>query len=76
MRQARSTITPTGRERVFGEDEILVSKTDVASKITYANIVGFHSSRRVPDRAKIAKGCRCTTHCWPKSGARRTDRLD
>jgi PAS domain S-box-containing protein len=129
MRLARSTITPTGRERVFGEDEIIVSKTDVAGKITYANhvflrvsgyteadclgaphsmirhpdmpralfkyawdrllaghevfayvnnlactgdnywvlahmtptrgpdgsIIGFHSSRRVPDRAKVSK---------------------
>ena len=39
MRLARATITPTGRERVFGEDEIIVSKTDVAGKITYANHV-------------------------------------
>ena len=39
MRLARSAITPTGRERLFGEDEIIVSKTDVAGKITYANHV-------------------------------------
>ncbi len=129
MRSARTTTTPTGRERTFGDDEIIVSKTDVGGKITYANhvflrvsgyseeesvgaphslirhpdmpravfklawdrlldgheifayvnnlasngdnywvlahmtptrdsageIVGFHSNRRVPDRAKIAK---------------------
>ncbi|MCA9257049.1 MAG: PAS domain S-box protein, partial [Phycisphaerales bacterium] len=29
----------TGRERTFGEDEIIVSKTDVKGRITYANEV-------------------------------------
>jgi PAS domain S-box-containing protein len=31
--------TPTGRERFFSEDEIIVSKTDLTGKITYANQV-------------------------------------
>ena len=30
---------PTGRERSFGVDEIIVSKTDLAGRITYANDV-------------------------------------
>ncbi len=30
---------PSGRERVFGEDEIIVSKTDPSGKITYVNDV-------------------------------------
>lgn len=32
-------VTPTGRERTFGNDEIIVSKTDAKGKITYANRV-------------------------------------
>jgi PAS domain S-box-containing protein len=39
MSIARSQITPTGRECYFNEDEIIVSKTDVTGKITYANHV-------------------------------------
>lgn len=31
--------TPTGVERTFGEHELIVSKTDVTGKITYANDV-------------------------------------
>lgn len=31
--------TPTGRERTFGEEEIIVSKTDTSGRITYANDV-------------------------------------
>ncbi len=33
------TVAPTGRERTFGEDEIIVSKTDPKGRITYANEV-------------------------------------
>ncbi len=33
----RPTISPTGTERVLGEKEIIVTKTDLAGKITYAN---------------------------------------
>ena len=36
---ARPTAAPTGRERMFGEDEIIVSKTDLKGRITYANSV-------------------------------------
>lgn len=32
-----STITPTGVERYFPEDDIIVSKTDLKGHITYAN---------------------------------------
>ncbi len=35
----RPTVAPTGNERYFGEDEIIVSKTDPKGKITYANEV-------------------------------------
>lgn len=35
----RSIVTPTGRECFFGADEIIVSKTDLKGKITYANDV-------------------------------------
>lgn len=34
---ARPAIQPTGRERIFGEDDIIVSKTDPKGIITYAN---------------------------------------
>jgi len=37
MSQAR--IQPTGVERTFAEDEIIVSKTDLTGRITYANDV-------------------------------------
>ena len=36
---SKITIAPTGRERSFGEDEIIVSKTDGTGRITYANSV-------------------------------------
>lgn len=36
---ARPTTRPTGRERFFGEEEIIVSKTDTKGIITYANRV-------------------------------------
>ena len=32
-------VLPSGRERTFGENEIIVSKTDLTGKITYANDV-------------------------------------
>ena len=35
----KAVITPTGRERTFAEDEIIVSKTDLKGIITYANPV-------------------------------------
>lgn len=36
---ARPDVTPTGQERFFGDDEIIVSKTDSKGRITYANKV-------------------------------------
>lgn len=35
----RERVHLTGRERTFGEDEIIVSKTDTKGRITYANTV-------------------------------------
>lgn len=36
---AKFCATPTNQERTFGEDEIIVSKTDSTGRITYANDV-------------------------------------
>ena len=36
---ANTRVRPSGRERTFGEDEIIVSKTDTRGVITYANHV-------------------------------------
>ncbi len=36
---ARGDVRPTGKERFFDEDEIIVSKTDLTGKLTYANEV-------------------------------------
>ena len=36
---ARPRVVPTGVERRFADDEIIVSKTDLAGRITYANDV-------------------------------------
>ncbi len=36
---AKATIVPTNREVFFGENEIIVSKTDTTGRITYANDV-------------------------------------
>jgi len=35
----KPTVRPTGRERTFREEEIIVSKTDLKGIITYANQV-------------------------------------
>ncbi|MBL9121228.1 MAG: PAS domain-containing protein [Phycisphaerae bacterium] len=48
----RLAIPPSGREVTFGQDEIIVSKTDLAGVITYANDVfqrvsGFSASELV-----------------------------
>ncbi|WP_321394888.1 PAS domain-containing protein [Emcibacter sp.] len=34
---SRPSVSPTGQERTFGENEIIVSKTDLKGKITYMN---------------------------------------
>lgn len=39
MAPSRTHVVPSGIERHFGEDEIIVSKTDLQGKITYANDV-------------------------------------
>lgn len=36
---ARARVAPTGRESILGIDEIIVSKTDLTGRITYANDV-------------------------------------
>lgn len=36
---SRLSITPTGKEQFFGEEEIIVSKTDLRGRITYVNEV-------------------------------------
>jgi len=38
-RKLLRAVTPTGRERTFGENELIVSKTDLKGRITYANDV-------------------------------------
>lgn len=39
LRQLMRTVRPTGREHRFGDDELIVSKTDLRGVITYANPV-------------------------------------
>jgi hypothetical protein len=39
-----AAIKPTGIERTFGEDEIMVSKTDLKGRITYASQVFLRHS--------------------------------
>jgi PAS domain S-box-containing protein len=39
LRGAHRTVQPTGQERTFGADELIVSKTDPRGVITYANDV-------------------------------------
>ncbi|MCC7049180.1 MAG: PAS domain-containing protein [Alphaproteobacteria bacterium] len=36
---SKYAVEPTGRERTFDEDEIIVSKTDSKGRLTYANDV-------------------------------------
>ena len=49
MTIARTQIVPSGVERSFGEDEIIVSKTDLTGKITYANDVFLRVSGYTED---------------------------
>ncbi|GAA1535251.1 PAS domain-containing protein [Dactylosporangium maewongense] len=42
MREA--TVAPTGQERMLGEDELIVTKTDLRGVITYANPVFLRMS--------------------------------
>lgn len=42
---ARAAIQPTGVESPFGEDELIVSKTDLKGRLTYVNDVFLRLSR-------------------------------
>ena len=42
---AKYAVTPTGKESPFGEEEIIVSKTDTKGRIVYANDVFLRVSR-------------------------------
>lgn len=42
---AKAAIVPTGRESPFGEEELLVSKTDLKGHITYVNDIFVRVSR-------------------------------
>jgi PAS domain S-box-containing protein len=42
---ARTETIPTGRESPFGDDELIVTKTDLKGRITYANNVFLRVSR-------------------------------
>lgn len=42
---AKREIRPTGRESPFGENELIVTKTDLKGRITYANDVFLRVSR-------------------------------
>ncbi|MBI5265189.1 MAG: PAS domain-containing protein [Bradyrhizobium sp.] len=43
------TVTPTGVERTLGEEELIVSKTDVKGRITYANDVFMRMAKYSAD---------------------------
>jgi len=45
MPTARLQVVPTGRERTFGDEEIIVSKTDPQGRITYVNDVFLRVSK-------------------------------
>lgn len=45
----RGTIVPSGKESLFGDNEIIVSKTDLRGKITYANDVFIRVSGFLPN---------------------------
>ena len=44
-------VRPTGTERTFGEDEIIVTKTDLRGVLTYANDVFLRISALTEDEA-------------------------
>jgi len=46
-----TAVQPTGVERTFGEDEIIVTKTDVRGVLTYANDVFLRISALTEDEA-------------------------
>lgn len=44
-RKLTRTVVPSGRERVMGENDLIVSKTDLTGRITYANDVFLRIAR-------------------------------
>jgi PAS domain S-box-containing protein len=50
-RAGTHAVVPTGVERTFGEDEIIVTKTDLRGIITYANSVFLRVSALTEDEA-------------------------
>ncbi len=48
---ARARPQPTGRESPFGEEEVIVTKTDLKGRITYANDVFLRVARLTEDEA-------------------------
>lgn len=55
--QASKTITPTGREAPYTEDELIVTKTDLKGHITYANDVFLRLSQYPVDEVYGAPHC-------------------
>lgn len=53
----RNNTSLTGRERHFGEDDVIVTKTDLQGRITYANRVFLGISELDLDRAIGAPHC-------------------
>ncbi|MCI5066060.1 PAS domain-containing protein [bacterium] len=54
------SIPPTGRERLFGEEEIIVSKTDRSGRVVYANevflrVAGFQESEVLGQQHNIIR---------------------
>ncbi len=58
---AAPSISPTGRERTFGRDELIVSKTDTKGIITYANRL-FHRLAGYGESELIGKNHNCIRH--------------
>jgi len=57
---ARQRIIPTGVERFFDDDELIVSKTDLTGRITYANhvfckIAGYTESELIGQQHSIVR---------------------
>lgn len=50
-RKLASSVSPSGRETFFGEDDIIVSKTDIRGHITYANDIFLNVARMREHRA-------------------------
>ena len=69
------TLTPTGVERTFGQDEIIVSKTDTAGRITYANhlfqeVSGYTEPELLGQPHNMIRHPTCRAACSTCCGAR------